>query len=603
MDVQSEKPLSQCAGGEPESRRGLSYWVIFSLGMLLVCLTYCCLARGSLTAGVQFDEVFRFNNLIPLFEPGAEPYNQSICTLRVAGLKIPLVYKNYVSTLSVLPYAPAGFFDDYVYGRRVTGMALNMLAVCLLCLSLAWRLRLPAATSLILVVLTGLLVVSNPLVYSGGIVDPLWHLAPVAVVILALPRSVEALSARRLFLLALMVGLTINVSFYSIWIAAAGVIAAVLLAPRDCWKVVRCPKKLTAMIVGLVIGAANYVLYNIMSGFRSVMPLFDKLFRPEQYARHPIDMKSSAPLSVEIPAKLQRLDLWMGDFSIPSVILWTAIGLTTLCLAIVLWRRSGARAAKLAVLPVVLFLLVFGMILISPNTTRSGHYMLLSPFLELTGVSVVVSIFVLWRPVRWAVAVAMLLLAVIVGGNVYASWPKGERLARVGGTGRFSPAISDLHRYLLSHNIRDQQLAFLQWGFNSQLYCFNKGHFRANSWVFPLMGQKASRQQIMEGMFLSKVFASQDLMYFPLYHSASTAGDESESLLECLRRTVTEHGGSIRIEQTFFERDGRTPVMVLYAVTGISSIRRELTARLPVGSGLTSQPSTSPAATIEGSVD
>jgi hypothetical protein len=76
------------------------------------------LFRGSLDYGLQFDEVFRINNLIPLFNPEAYPYNQSIFDIHVFDVSIPLMYKQYISSVAIIPFLPICFFDNYLFGLR-----------------------------------------------------------------------------------------------------------------------------------------------------------------------------------------------------------------------------------------------------------------------------------------------------------------------------------------------------------------------------------------------------------------------------------------------------------------------------------------------------
>ena len=87
-------------------------WIISVVVFIFTVAVNLYLFRGSTRHGMEFDEVYRLNNMFPIFRDGVYPYNQAICSLDLGGLSIPLMYKEYISSLHLLPLVPAVFFRD-----------------------------------------------------------------------------------------------------------------------------------------------------------------------------------------------------------------------------------------------------------------------------------------------------------------------------------------------------------------------------------------------------------------------------------------------------------------------------------------------------------
>ncbi len=95
------------------SLKKVFFFLVFFLLVLIVFLF-----RDSYYDGMNFDEVFRVNDLIPFVNKEAKYYNHSIFDLKIFGLKVPLVYKVYGSYFGLVFSFPIFLFRDYRFGLR-----------------------------------------------------------------------------------------------------------------------------------------------------------------------------------------------------------------------------------------------------------------------------------------------------------------------------------------------------------------------------------------------------------------------------------------------------------------------------------------------------
>ena len=104
-------------------------------GLLLLCLMLCFF-RENYRHGMQGDEVYRINSLVPLMLDDVIPNDQSVYSINIFGKKIPVQYKAYVSSLAILPYAHVFLFENNFLAHRLTQQVYYFLSIFVLFLGL-----------------------------------------------------------------------------------------------------------------------------------------------------------------------------------------------------------------------------------------------------------------------------------------------------------------------------------------------------------------------------------------------------------------------------------------------------------------------------------
>ena len=480
------------------------------------------------------------------------------------------MYKEYISTAYLLRFLPLGLFNDYVIGLRILHLTYFVGA----CLALYFSLR---SFSRYMAAMTGLLLACCPLIYPRvrlGFVNS-FHLMFLVGACFLICRSVN-LPERRLPVLgaSFLLFLAANQAFYFSWVIAGLGLASFLLFPDHWWKFARDWKAVGLVVLGASLGLIHFVIYNLDAGFPTLRLLFLKIFFPAEYNKSPVDLTPALPLSEEVPIKLEKLFMLLAGSGIIHVAFLLAILILSL-LALVHTLKTGTfRKKRLYFLPLLAFLLIFGLILISPKTYREGHYVYLSPFWELAVLSASGPLaLLLFRP-RIARGIVTLLPLSLLMTNLWTTEQKVIRINATGGTGLFSPAVFDYVDYLNTRQIDSRDVVFLTWGLHMQPYFINQGRFHFNTLVTQLyaVSDPAAQDLLLSSFLLtSQTLATRrsESLYFPLYAARRT--DLNDSLL----RVAERHGGKSTVERTFYERAG-DPVIRLFRLDDFPTLRSTL---------------------------
>jgi len=94
-------------------------WVRNCLVVIGIILCELILFRGFLDYGVQFDEVYRKCNVFSIFSKNSVDFNQAIYSVNFLGKVIPIMYKPYISSATIIPWIPVLFFSNPLIGIRV----------------------------------------------------------------------------------------------------------------------------------------------------------------------------------------------------------------------------------------------------------------------------------------------------------------------------------------------------------------------------------------------------------------------------------------------------------------------------------------------------
>ncbi len=207
------------------------------------------------------------------------------------------------------------------------------------------------------------------------------------------------------------------------------------------------------------------------------------------------------------------------------------------------------------------------MILLSPKTFRADHYIRLSPFLELS----IISIAILYSKVFasiWIKRISTAFLFLFLSLNIFMSYNCAQKASINKGTGNFSPAIFDLNNYLNTNNIDYNNIIFTEWGFHAQLYFFNKGEVIINNIQYKLRNKKDPELSELVRSNLTDILEERKVvseLYFPV--SAIKLKYVSDALL----KVVNEMGGKVYKQKVFYERSGREAIY-LYRVEDLNLI-------------------------------
>lgn len=540
---------------------------------LVALLIVLFLFRGWMDQGMEMDEVSRVLNIIPLYNPEAEPIRQSIFDISIFGTEVPVMFKEYISSAYLLRFLPLGLFEDYLVGLRALHLMYFLISILIFFFLLQ-------KYDLYLAVCSTLLIATAPALYPHvriGKADT-FHIAFLTVSSLFLYRFVAGKGKLgSLFLGTFLLALGVNQSFYLSWVVAAALIASLLLYPGRWLQYARAPLNWVIVILATGLGLSNFIIYNATAGFPTLYRLYLVLFDRETYNLNPIDYSAQPPFWEAVTRSLQVLGHLQGAYlSLQLVVFILATGVFVLGA----WQSltSGWFSKyRIYLLPYLILLFTLALILISPKTSRAGHFAFLIPFQQLAIVS---SFLLAARMIRSSKPRRIILWAapvVLISVNFFASNTLVDGINQTGGTGRFSPAIFEFSSYLEETQINSKDVFFLVWGLYAQPYFLKKGDFHINNYVFELFDKKkeGERQEILEDLFASyqAIPESGQSLYFPLY--ANIRPDINDSL----KSLVKAHGGQLILEKVFRERNGE-PVILLYRLYNVQQFTEAFTAKV-----------------------
>lgn len=511
---------------------------------------------GTSDLGMEYDEVFRLNNLIPVWNDDADPYNQAISSVTVFGTSVPLMYKAYVSSAFLWPFWPLPLFQDPVADLRFLYLFYLVLAAWL---AFALFRRHHALAAFVI----PLLALVNPLLYPDvtyGFVD-LKFLIPLLPGVWALWRFLEVGRLRYLLLVGFLVGAAVNMAVYSAWVVLGLGVALVALYPRAALRLLR-PREALCLLLGAAVGAFNYVYYNVTDGFPTVRPFVDRIFFPDRYEG--IDFRESGSLPEEVLERLGILYKFFGVAGAAFVAIAVVAAAVTIACAVVAARTHAFADSRLLFVPAIATTVGLAAVLVSPNTTRRGHYGVFFGLME----AALVAAFVLavrFGPEalrRLRVPVATVLVVLLFAGAAVTSRTATQRVIGTGGTGFFSSAIFDLYEYVVEEGIDEEDLLQVQWGTGAQLYYLSGGEYSPLSTVFEVLGAPEEDERIE--YVVDALMISDGDAFVPVYVDVPpTNGVDPTGLLEA---TVETTGGTICTLEVFTDRIGKEAIR-LYRVT------------------------------------
>ena len=417
--------------------------------------------------------------------------------------------------------------------------------------------------------LTSILIITSPLFYPDALLGFTHsiHLIFISCAVYSFYLFFEENRSQfYLFLGTFLLFFEANIEAYFLWVIAGLTIASIVIFSQYWKKVLGSIQYCLVILAAIILGWINFLIYNIFVPFATIKPIYLRIFDPLTYAESPVDYKQTSPLFADIGSKLTTtFPSFYSDYGIFYIVLIIAMTILYIFLALKIIKTHQISLYKQYFFPFFCFSLIFILILLSPNTTRAGHYVYLIPFFELA----IVFLFILGDKVLNKRYLPKLLILTLIGLIVLNSAIIGMEVSsdkQTRGQGIYSPAIFDLNDYIYNESIRSDDIIFLEWEMYSQLYFLNKGDFKIHSIVFQLYDTKdyEERKSVFMKFFLKqKNPGKSDQLYFPLYREGFNPRDDA--ILADFIEFITENNGTVKKIKTFYETNG-DEVMDLYAL-------------------------------------
>ena len=541
---------------------------------ILLFIISIILFNGYLQEGMDNDEVLRIIPVIQYFNRHATPINQSIFSIHLFGHVIPIMFKEYISSLYPFLYTPIVLFNNYFIGVRVMHLFYFIASILVFFIVFFKANRFIGLWS-------SLIIVTSPLLYPElreGFVHT-WHFIAVALSFYFFKIFFnDNRKCIYLFLAIFILSLMTNIVFYFSWIFAAFILASLLLF-SDYWLIIiKSVKYVIVSILAVFLGLFNYVIYNIMNGYPTFMKLYLSIFNTSKYNKNPIDYHRLGSISEEIKIKILSLSHnFDGYYTIYFFVLILLILLSSFVFYVLI-KKGKFKENRVYFLPFLIFLFTLFFILISPKAQRAGHFVFLFPAYQLAIVSM---LYVLKEKILHQKLVKYIIyisLSSFVLFNFYVSYDKISKINITGGTGLHTTAIYKLEGYIKTKKLNINKFVFLQWGMVSQLYLFNKGEMKPDSLIFALFDKSKEEQDKIFLYYLLKKNNITGKNYFPLFFKVNEA--KIDNVKDNFLDFVTSHGGHLKIEKIFYEKNMKDKAIELYTIENIKQFRKKILNKL-----------------------
>ena len=547
---------------------------ILALALLWLIVGY--LFRGSYQYGMNYDEVLRLNPYVGLVNPKAQPIDQGIYSIEIGSLKLPIMFKEYISSIFMLPMVPALFFEDPRLGLRLMEQFYFMLAVTALFLFLRrYNFYLSIAAASLLATAPYL----YPEVRFGFAITS--HITILTVSVFFLEKAYREDKWRYWMLAALGFALGVNIYMYFLWTLSGMAIATALLFPREFWRVTSRPKVVSAAIIGSLIGGFNFVIYNLANKGATFRLLLNGLFNREKYNQAPIDYKELPDFKEEVLSKIYSVSNVLGGDSGELNILLGLIILAALAYVLSLanaWKHGQLlETVRVYCFPALTATIIILLILVTPKSGRVGHWALVAPFLE---ISVVAAAFLLFdralrdlRPIWRRTVPALLVLSVF-----FVSFFISNRLVAVAnetrGTRLFSPAIYELYEDLVGAQEDGSGVIAVDWGFTQQIYYLSRGTLLIGDLTFRLASRDYQEARPVIASYILERYRPGSDIWFIYHEHEALAGTRSKFF-----RFLEDVGGELKVLKVYTGGDNTHYLAVLVNLDEMAArLRKSLTA-------------------------
>ena len=549
----------------------LLFWLAVAVIGGFVILIY----QNGLNYGLQHDNVYRQNNLIPLFNSDALPYNQSIYSLKVLGLEIPLMYKTYISSTAILRAIPIFLFSDYMVGMQVVNLFFLLTSILGSFTLIAKHHN--TAYAFIFCTLVVLCPINYPMLLFHFLT---WDHIFLFILSASLLYEYAYQNNRRIYLFwgVFIAFFSANYNFYNSWIIAAALVTFIVFDFALVLKIVKDIKNVVIIFAAAIMGLFNFVMYNFSNGFVTLKIFLENISNHDTATT--IDFREKRPFFIEVSSRIKHLVEYISP-----IVLIVFLFLMVLFFILTFQVLQREKSIRKIILPkLFMTCLLFWLIVITPNANRPEHFIRLLPIAVLLFMDCCI-VFLKHNRIRFkkilksTASVILAVLIITIGVVDYQVISKSNKLK---GTYNFSPAIFALYDTIRENISPEDDIICLEWGFMSQLYFLSKGQILADdSSAFRFMGIKDSKEierEIFNTLALNKSTAN--VLYLPLYAVKTTisrnayetsldnnyiSSDTNNTIYYATAKIVDKLGGTLETVQRFYENDGSL-VMTLFRI-------------------------------------
>ncbi|HEY8270117.1 MAG TPA: hypothetical protein VIG33_04465 [Pseudobdellovibrionaceae bacterium] len=534
------------------------------LGLFFVTLWVC---KDAFFYGVEMDEVLRLNPLFPLIGKTVPYPDQGLYYIDLFGVRIPLVFKLYVSSAIMLPYYPLTFFADPFVGLRVmSGFYLFLAGVTVYLVAKKY--------SRIWAFLLALSILMSPLLGAHLLVRQAqtYHIICYALSFYFIRKFLENNNQKNrnfiyVFFSSFFIFLAMNLEFYAAW----SVVSLALVVPLLCWPQVKAyfaeGKAKLIFLLGAV-GCINFIWYNLADGLPVLRTVYSYVFKIEEYNKEPIDGRNIVSLSEDFGSKWSSLrHYWGPSFRVFLLLFAIMAVITLICLFRDIKKKQKTHFLFYVPFFVTLFVCVF--IFLSPKANRSGHFAHVHPFLNLCFFLLPVLVFNLKETKKWFFYFCSFLPIAFLGLNIVAVNASLKNALVRYSTGLWSSSFNTLNHYLEETPEVYNKMVVLNWGFSEQLFFLNKGQKLPVEFVFPVM-MRASQSEMINDyqVFFESVGSGEffkyrhmdakkeELVFLKFIKGSAAAINRSNEALEVF---LKEKDGQYEVLKEFADSDG-TPL-------------------------------------------
>lgn len=470
---------------------------------LFVC--FLVLANHVYDYGLHFDEVNRLNPLFALFNPAAYPNEQAIWSISLGGIKIPMIYKEYISSLSTFYMLPIVLFRNPIIGLKTMYIVYFGAEILSVYLYLK-RFNKNFAIGVSLILLT------NPLIYPDifyGFAN-CFHVIFIVLSLYQFEKYYQTNSLKYLFGGVFFICFGTNLSFYTIWNVVALLLSSMLI-DFPLWKAtLKSIKAIIVILSGAFLGLFNFILYNLFCGFPTVTKLFEYIFSTNEFE---MDGVSNESLYESITITLEKVDYMLnGKLGIYIALIALMIGFWALLA--VLKIKGKAKIDRHMFYPILIVLFTIACLLISPKPRFAYHWLRLSPTFEI----LIILSFVFLNRYLFKRLYSLPYIATSLF-LIFAFWQCNEKIrdSKVA-VEKFhlSNDYEFLANFFEKNNVRNEQIFYLEWGIEAPVYFSTKGMVAGNGKPYHKLMNMDESEILPELMQMLSIISVSDI-YIPLY--------------------------------------------------------------------------------------
>lgn len=557
---------------------------IFIIGIGVV-LAY--LFRGLYEYGLEYDEVYRINNWFPIFNKDAYPYHQSICSIYIGSVEIPIMLKAYISYAHIIPYMAVAWFDNPLIVLRTLYYIFAFVNIIVLYLVLSkYNHR--------IAVITAVLLTLNPLLYPEirfGWANLLYGIA-LALAFEFWNRYWDSMKLRYLWLSVFCLCLQVNIQFYFIWVAASLVVTMMIVYPKRMLKLISSLKNLLIIISAAALGLINFIIYNIKTGFPTFMTLWNYLFHRDVYNQNAVDNVKTESFAKSLQSKLQSYLNCVGIGEELFIFFIFALVVIDIIFLVQFIRKKQLEKKKVYFIPGLVTIFAFLMMLISPNSQNAHHltYMVITFTVWIACSFELILENGLGKCVKYITYgfIGVISFVFLIQSNVSVIEANETKGAWYLGTRYFSDNIYDLIEYVDEHDeITGENMLFVEWGFASQFYFMHSGEFKIKEILW--LNENQTVQSVIADYVRD---VDSDCIYIPGQYSEIADSDSSDFVLQMNDHGAEKNilldegayervhelqvnGGVCSIEKIFDQNDGSDGI-VLLRVDNIETVKQNI---------------------------